>query len=295
MIRPEQLPDWMTSDLVLDSQKLGWNEIAFRQYHAPPQELVAPAVRDYALVTYLNRARIERRCEGASAWQSEAVGPGAVSIQTRTQSSEWRWSEAVDALHVYLPYRGLAKIAEEVTGREVRGIDLVNTLDRSDPVIAHAASLLAAEARSEALGGQLYVDAIRCQLSIHLLREYATIEMPDTRSQEGLSPEEKRRILGYIDANLSDHIALADLAGVLRLSIFSFSRRFQHEFGCPPYAYVIKARLEQACRQLRFRDIPLKVVAANCGFADQSHMTRLFRRSMKLTPAQYRREVISAH
>ena len=68
-------------------------------------------------------------------------------------------------------------------------------------------------------------------------------------------------------------------------------RKFRAEFGCPPHAWVLRRRLEQAKHQLARRDIPLKVVAASCGFADQSHMTRLFRRLAGMTPAEYRRSV----
>jgi AraC family transcriptional regulator len=55
----------------------------------------------------------------------------------------------------------------------------------------------------------------------------------------------------------------------------------------------MRRRIEHAKRQLARRDIPLKVVAASSGFSDQSHMTRLFRRLLDVTPAEYRRTVTS--
>jgi AraC family transcriptional regulator len=55
----------------------------------------------------------------------------------------------------------------------------------------------------------------------------------------------------------------------------------------------MRRRIEHAKRQLARRDIPLKVVAADCGFSDQSHMTRLFRRLLGTTPAEYRNSVTS--
>jgi AraC family transcriptional regulator len=50
-------------------------------------------------------------------------------------------------------------------------------------------------------------------------------------------------------------------------------------------------RLDHAKRQLERRNLPLKVLAANCGFSDQSHMTRFFRRMLDTTPAEYRTSV----
>ena len=84
-------------------------------------------------------------------------------------------------------------------------------------------------------------------------------------------------------------MSLAELAGVVQLSVFHFTRKFRAEFGCPPHAYVMRKRIERAKAQLAKRDIPLKVVAANSGFSDQSHMTRLFQRLLGVTPAAYRK------
>jgi AraC family transcriptional regulator len=77
----------------------------------------------------------------------------------------------------------------------------------------------------------------------------------------------------------------------MQLSLFHFLRKFRTEFGCPPHAYVMQRRIEHAKRQMARRDIPLKVVAADCGFSDQSHMTRVFRRLLGTTPAEYRNAV----
>ncbi|MBU2122025.1 MAG: helix-turn-helix domain-containing protein [Gammaproteobacteria bacterium] len=52
-------------------------------------------------------------------------------------------------------------------------------------------------------------------------------------------------------------------------------------------------RVKHAQRQLARPDVPLKVVAANCGFSDQSHMTRVFRRVLNVTPAEFRRSCAS--
>jgi AraC family transcriptional regulator len=93
----------------------------------------------------------------------------------------------------------------------------------------------------------------------------------------------------YFEENLDQSLSLAELAGVVQLSVFHFTRKFRTEFGCPPHAYVMQKRIERAKSQLARRNIPLKVVAASSGFSDQSHMTRLFRRLLGVTPAEYRK------
>jgi AraC family transcriptional regulator len=53
-------------------------------------------------------------------------------------------------------------------------------------------------------------------------------------------------------------------------------------------------RVRAACHRLREPDYPLAAIAVECGFADQSHFTRVFRKFTKTTPARFRR-VIAPH
>ncbi len=78
--------------------------------------------------------------------------------------------------------------------------------------------------------------------------------------------------------------ALADLAGVSR---FQLLRGFAREVGLTPHAYQVQRRTLLAQRLLREGQAPADV-AASAGFADQSHLTRVFRRQFGLTPARFR-------
>jgi AraC family transcriptional regulator len=55
--------------------------------------------------------------------------------------------------------------------------------------------------------------------------------------------------------------------------------------------YVRRERLDWAVAQLTTTDTPVATVAAEAGFADQSHFTRAFKRHTGLTPGRYRRVV----
>jgi len=79
--------------------------------------------------------------------------------------------------------------------------------------------------------------------------------------------------------------ALAQQAG---LSRFQFLRGFKRLTGLTPHAYLLQRRLHIA-RQLIARGTGLADAAAQSGFADQSHMSRIFARSFGLAPAAYAR------
>jgi AraC-like DNA-binding protein len=78
---------------------------------------------------------------------------------------------------------------------------------------------------------------------------------------------------------------LAKRAG---LSRFEALRAFKKRYGLPPHAYQLCLRINHA-RRLLLEGAPAADVAARCGFADQSHFTRHFKRLNGITPMQYAR------
>jgi AraC family transcriptional regulator len=69
------------------------------------------------------------------------------------------------------------------------------------------------------------------------------------------------------------------------------ARSFRERYGVSVGEYVRRLRLDWAAAQLSATETPVATVAAEAGFADQSHFTRAFKRHMGLTPGRYRRVV----
>lgn len=89
----------------------------------------------------------------------------------------------------------------------------------------------------------------------------------------------------------SDHrtLSIKELAGLVHMSLSSFERKFKKYFGMSPKQYMRHLRVQQACHMLVQSAYSLSRVAAECGYADQSHFNREFLRVMKETPRQYRK------
>jgi AraC-like DNA-binding protein len=99
-----------------------------------------------------------------------------------------------------------------------------------------------------------------------------------------------RRARRHLGERWDQRIPLADLAAVACLSRFELVRRFRAETGLTPHAYQINIRIARA-RALLAEGVMPAVVAAECGFADQPHLTRAFKRAVGVTPARYARAV----
>ncbi len=82
------------------------------------------------------------------------------------------------------------------------------------------------------------------------------------------------------------------VAGMTRLSGLAprtFVRRFKQATGLSPLDYAHRVRLEEAKQMLEATDLPVAAIALEVGYEDEGFFARLFKRSVALTPAQYRR------
>jgi len=91
----------------------------------------------------------------------------------------------------------------------------------------------------------------------------------------------------YLDAHYAGDVSLDTLAAQVNLSPFYLLRVFKQEMGLSPHAYLTQMRIWRA-RKLLLAGFPIADVAAQTGFADQSHLTRRFKRIVGVTPGQYR-------
>lgn len=97
-------------------------------------------------------------------------------------------------------------------------------------------------------------------------------------------------MLDYIEAHLGRRLDLDELAALAGMAPCTFSRHFRRTMGVAPYRHVQERRLRRARSLLSATALPVKEVAAQCGFADQAHMTRHFARRFGSTPAAFRKE-----
>jgi AraC-like DNA-binding protein len=156
-----------------------------------------------------------------------------------------------------------------------------------DPVIhALGTALLPALAEPDA-ASRLFVDHVLFAMRAHVAQRFGA---PIQRSAQhgGLATWQERRATAYIEAHLSESISLADLARECSLSVAQFARAFKTSMRLAPHQYLTERRVERARQLLLHTELPLADVAVRCGFADQSHFTKVFRRSFGASPGKLR-------
>ncbi len=157
----------------------------------------------------------------------------------------------------------------------------------SDPLISQIAATIADEIAGGFVDGIL-ADALNTALAVQVTRRFVDQSALMLEPSNGLSRDRLKRVRDYIEAHLDDRLTLADLADVACLSPYHFSRSFKQALGVGPQRYVMQRRLEQAKTLMRRTNEPLAEIAHRVGFADQSHLTSIFRRETGVTPGRYR-------
>ncbi|MGE6784089.1 helix-turn-helix domain-containing protein [Ensifer adhaerens] len=151
------------------------------------------------------------------------------------------------------------------------------------------AQLIAAECVNPQPLHDLYGDGLTVALFIDLMK----LNRSDARRRSPLASWQLRRAVDYIDENWGRNIRLEELASLAGLSQSHFSHAFKASTGMAPHQWQTNARIERAKQLLLKNESSLTAVAAETGFSDQAHFTRVFRKVVGATPASWKRSRLS--
>ena len=95
-------------------------------------------------------------------------------------------------------------------------------------------------------------------------------------------------VIATMIRRLGGKVTSGELARAAGTSVRGLERAFDRDYGLSPRQYLRRLRMQTACQQLVSTRSPLAQVADRCGFADQSHFNRDFKRMTGMTPRAYR-------
>ena len=126
---------------------------------------------------------------------------------------------------------------------------------------------------------------------INLIDWHAIGQQPFARLARSRQVEDAviARCQAWIAEHYAEHSPVAAMASLSGLPERSFKRRFREATGMAPLEYVHTLRIEEAKHMLETGDTPIDEIAAEVGYEDPRFFTRLFRRQVHLSPAQYRK------
>ena len=100
-----------------------------------------------------------------------------------------------------------------------------------------------------------------------------------------------KKALDYIDNHYNEEIRITDLSSLSNMSDSTFLRAFKRDFGLTPKRYIITRRLKMVAKMIEESNKPFCEISVNCGFSDQSHMSREFKKVTGITPSLFQERV----
>ena len=196
--------------------------------------------------------------------------------------------KAFHSLVFYLPRAALDAIADDANAPRIRDLSYEPGAGVNDVTISGLGSLLLPALSHPDQANPLFVDHVLLALGVHIAQTYGGMRPMSRPVRGGLAPWQERRAREILRANIKRGVALKDVAQECDLSVGHFSHAFRRTLGVAPHKWLIEQRVLLSKEKLRDDRLSLSDVATECGFSDQSHLTRVFRQTVGVSPGAWR-------
>jgi len=192
-------------------------------------------------------------------------------------------------LFFYLPRAALDAVADDCGAPRIEDLHYQPGMPIDDPTIKALGALLRPALDQPERVNAVFADHVMLALCAHVAQTYGRM-LPRARTTRGsLAPWQERRAKEILSANLDGNVSLAALARECGLSLSYFTRAFRQSTGVPPHRWLLRHRVKKANDLLQNSTMSLTDIAMACGFADQSHFTRVFTAASGRSPGATRR------
>lgn len=285
----------------ISSTAVNWTGLVAQAFHAPGEieSLMLPALPDISL-TLLAGGTLHTAYRPVNGpWQEAQMRQGDLTLSTNEGAfqEEMSWKSLsclpTQILQLRLSKGLLARAAQDMLGCDLSTLSLPARVGFQDPLLTQIGLALWRELEQPVPTSNLYAQSAAQMLAVHLLRYYTSQGSAAKELKQnlpGLTKRQLKQVRDFILVHLSQDLSLEDLASQIGFSPSHFARLFRQATGESPHQFVLYQRVERARHLLQETEAPLIQIAAECGFANQSHLTTVFKDYFGLTPRTYRRD-----
>ena len=262
----------------------------------PERTQSIPAERAFVVSMHLTPAG----AQGCEIWVDDRYSrivnwpAGGVGIYDLESNPRTRNRGSVDWVHYHVPRATFDSFTDDVGASRIEALQCRH--GAVDPVLYQLTQIVLPSLNAPQGLSELFLDYFRQLFCAHVLQRYAPSPGTTSRSNGGLAPWQKRRVMEIFREHLDGSLKLPTLASECGLSVSHFARAFRQSFGTPPHHYLVLQRVECAKALLSRSTCALSEVAQQAGFSDQASFSRTFKAVVGTTPGQWRRQqAVSRH
>ncbi|RKH05765.1 AraC family transcriptional regulator [Corallococcus sp. CA053C] len=210
---------------------------------------------------------------------------GQFCVVPARSSTRWTLTKPARSLLLRLT-PSLLLDAAEAMGLGSGGAGLAPSIHIRDAQVERIGWMMQAEEHDAYPGGRLFADSLASALAARLLALQSRRSTSTSKPGRALPAWRLRHVLEYIEAHLDEDLTLAELAKVAGFSLSHFKPLFRHATGMPVHRFVIGRRVERARLRLLEGGRSMTDIALEAGFSHPSHMARVMRRMLGVSPSQ---------
>lgn len=198
----------------------------------------------------------------------------------------------VHTIHLYLRTALIREVADDLVTGDPFHFEILPRSGDSDPLIERLMFGVMDALCDDDSAATPYADYLSRAIAARLIRQHSSLSVIRQRRPvtEAMTDNRLDRALEFIEASLAQSVDLPAIADAAGLSASHFARQFRATIGVAPHQYLVQRRVESAKRRLEATNASIARIAFECGFANQEHMTRVFKRLCGVTPAAYRKD-----
>ena len=251
-------------------------------------QISAPALEDGFLVSVSLQGDRQQLVSAGRFSETQEYPVNSLRIRDLSEAYSAYLCSPFDFLFFQVTRAALDAVAEESGARRVAALHCEPGV--IDPIAVSLGYALIPALTSPSGARALFLEHMSLALNTHFATAYGGMQIPVPRKTGYLSGPQERRAKECLMANIGNDISIAAVAAECGLSRSYFIKAFKITTGTTPHKWILVQRIQQAKAMLRQPESAISEIALECGFADQSHLTRVFTAMVGIPPGAWRRE-----
>lgn len=213
---------------------------------------------------------------------------GHISINDMKRDARAIMDQQFHAIYCHLPRAVFDEVIGMETAQRVETLRYEAGAGFDDGIASRLLMCVRPALQGDTPTSSLFLDHVGVALVSHLVERYGEL-LPLPIAKGGLAPWQERLVKEMISAHIKNPAGMAALARECGLSVRHFTRAFQASTGMTPHEWLQRCRVDRAKSLLATTDLSLLEVSEACGFADRSHLSRVFAHFAGTPPSSWRR------
>jgi len=238
-----QIATMPNHEMIVSSEGLGWTNVYAVIQREAPYNSYLDAVNDHLFIFHL-KGSVGIHWSTSGHDLDGRVTPGHYDFFPGREGVDVQLDGSIETMHLYLRRSIVDAVIEDMLG-DPKSMTLNPVFNGSDPFLEQIAVSLRGALNDNSLASKLYVEQLSWTLAAHLVHS-SSRRVPTSYGYGGLSKQQLRRVIDFIEVNMEKTLDLNDLSRAACLNPVYFGRQFKRTTNMSPHQFVIERRIERA-------------------------------------------------